>query len=91
LVLDNADNRYVKWQLEQRHGKRYVRRHLEVPLLNISPTCRAAVKEVKKLGKMLRGLVRGKTTIKRELEKMQVTRGLQGKAEDRDIAFLLKP
>jgi hypothetical protein len=63
-----CDLKATKAQLETLHGKKQVKRHLEVPYLNINSECRAAVKEVKKLAAMLLNLtVKGKS-VRVELE-----------------------
>ncbi len=87
MIWSRADNAVTKWELEKRHGKRNVGRHLEVPLLSINPLCRAATKEVKKLATMLLDVVKGKTTIRQELERKQL---LKGKDADSTVSALLR-
>ena len=72
------------------HGKRNVGRHKESPDLKITTECGAAVREIKKLAKELRDCGNGTSTIRRELEKKQVMRGLSGQGKDAAIEMLLK-
>ena len=81
----------INYELEKLHGKRLVKRHKESPEVKAAPECRAAVREVKKLGKVLRDCGNGNSTIRRELEKKQVLLGLSGQPKDVLIELLLKP
>jgi hypothetical protein len=63
-----CDLKATKAQLEKLHEKKLVKRHLEVPYININAECRNAVKDVKKLAAMLLNLtVKGKS-VRLELE-----------------------
>jgi hypothetical protein len=63
-----CDLKATKAELEILHGKKQVKRHLEVPYININTECRTAVKDVKKLAAMLLNLtVKGKS-VRLELE-----------------------
>lgn len=73
------------------HGKRNVGRHKEAPERKITTECGAAVREIKKLAKELRDFGNGSGTIRSELEKKQVMRGLSGQGKDAVIELLLKP
>lgn len=72
------------------HGKKNVGRHKESPELKITTECGAAVREIKKLAKELRDCGNGTSTIRRELEKKQIMRGLAGQGKDAAIETLLK-
>ena len=63
-----CDLKATKAQLEKLHSKKLIKRHLEVPYININAECRNAVKDVKKLAAMLLNLtVKGKS-VRLELE-----------------------
>ena len=63
-----CDLKATKAQLEQLHSKKLIKRHLEVPYININAECSNAVKDVKKLAAMLLNLtVKGKS-VRLELE-----------------------
>jgi hypothetical protein len=63
-----CDLKATKAQLEKLHSKKLIKRHLEVPYININAECRNAVKDVKKLAAMLLTLtVKGKS-VRLELE-----------------------
>lgn len=63
-----CDLKATKAQLEKLHSKKLIKRHLEVPYININAECRTAVKDVKKLAAMLLNLtVKGKS-VRLELE-----------------------
>jgi hypothetical protein len=72
------------------HGKKNVGRHKESPELKITTECGAAVREIKKLAKELRDCGNGSSTIRCELEKKQVMRGLAGQGKDAVIETILK-
>lgn len=77
----------INYDLEKLHGKKLVKRHKESPEIKVTPDCRAAVSEVKKLGKVLRDCGNGSSTIRRELDKKRV---LLGQTKDVLIEMLLK-
>ena len=63
-----CDLKATKAQLEKLHSKKLIKRHLEVPFININAECRTAVKDVKKLAAMLLNLtIKGKS-VRLELE-----------------------
>ena len=63
----------TKAQLEKLHEKKQIKRHLEVPYININAECRNAVKDVKKLAAMLLNLtVKGKS-VRLELDAKRAT------------------
>lgn len=63
-----CDLKATKAQLEKLHSKKLIKRHLEVPYININVECRSAVKDIKKLAAMLLNLtVKGKS-VRLELE-----------------------
>jgi hypothetical protein len=86
-----AETSLINHELEKLHGKKLVKRHKESPEVKAAPECRAAVREMKKLGKVLRDCGNGNSTIRRELEKKQVLLGLSGQPKDVLIELLLKP
>jgi hypothetical protein len=68
-----CDLKATKAQLEKLHSKKLIKRHLEVPYLNINAECRNAVKDVKKLAAMLLNLtVKGKS-VRLELDAKRAT------------------
>ncbi len=85
-----CEKKMIDYELEKLHGKKLVKRHKESPEIKAAPECRAAVREVKKLGKVLRDSGNGNSTIRRELEKKQVMRGLSGQGKDAVIELMLK-
>ncbi len=86
-----CEKKMIDYELEKLHGKKLVKRHKESPEIKSAPECRAAVREMKKLGKVLRDCGNGNSTIRRELEKKQVLFGLTGQHKDSLIELLLKP
>lgn len=63
-----CDLKATKAQLEKLHSKKLIKRHLEVPYININVECRSAIKDIKKLAAMLLNLtVKGKS-VRLELE-----------------------
>jgi len=81
----------INYELAKLHGKRYVKRHKESPEISVATECRAAFRKVKKMAKVLRDCGNGVSTIREELEKKQVLRGLSGQPKDVLIEMLLKP
>lgn len=81
----------INGELAKLHGKKNVARHKEKPEFNITTECSAAVRELKKLSKVLRDCGNGNSTIRRELEKKQMMRGLSGQSKDAVIEMMLKP
>lgn len=81
----------INFDLAALHGSENVMRHKEKPELKITTECGAAVREIKKLAKELRDCGNGESTIRRELEKIQILRGLTGQSKDSAIELLLKP
>jgi len=75
-----CDLKATKARLEQIHEKRHIKRHLEVPYLNINAECRNVVKDVKKLAAMLLNLtVKGKS-VRLELDAKRATNPSQALA-----------
>jgi hypothetical protein len=72
-----CDLKATKAQLEKLHSKKLIKRHMEVPYININAECRNAVKDVKKLATMLLNLtVKGKS-VRLELEAKQKQKSTQ--------------
>jgi hypothetical protein len=68
-----CDLKATKAQLEELHSKKLIKRHLEVPYININAECRNAVKDVKKLAAMLLNLtIKGKS-VRLELDAKRAT------------------
>lgn len=80
----------INRDLAELHGKKNIKRHKESPEIETAKDLTAAVREMKKFAKVLRDLGNGCTTIRRELEKKQVMRGLSGQGKDYWIDTLLK-
>lgn len=78
----------INYELEKLHGKKLVKRHKESPEIKTAPDCRAAVREMKKLSKVLRDCGNGSSTIRCELEQKRM---LFGQTKDVLIEMLLKP
>lgn len=75
-----CDLKATKAQLEKLHEKKQIKRHLEVPYININAECRNAVKDVKKLAAMLLNLtVKGKS-VRLELDAKRSTNPSQSLA-----------
>lgn len=86
----DARSRVINGDLAVLHGKQNINRHKESPELEIEKELTASVREIKKLAKLLRDLGNGVSTIRRELEKKQIWRGLNGEGKDYWIDTLLK-
>lgn len=91
VVWSRSGAGIINAELATLHGKRNVGRHKETPERKITTECGAAVREIKKLAKELRDLGNGSSTIRSELEKKQVMRGLSGQGKDAVIELFLKP
>ena len=85
-----CEKKMIDYELEKLHGKKLVKRHKESPEIKAAQECRVAVREMKKLGKVLRYCGNGNSTIRHELEKKQVMRGLSGQGKDAVIEIFLK-
>ena len=81
---------FINAELTELHGKKNIRRHKESPELEITKELGAAVREIKRLAKVLRNLGNGSSTVRRELEKQQAMLELSGQSKDRFIDGLLK-
>lgn len=90
VVWSRSGAAIINTELAKQHGTKNVPRHKETPEMKITTECGAAVREIKKLAKELRELGNGGSTIRRELEKKQVMRGLSGQGKDAAIEILLK-
>lgn len=88
---NNSSNVVIDNELAKLDGRKNILRHKEKPELKITTECGAAVREIKKLAKVLRDCGNGNTTIRRELEKKQMMRGLAGQIKDGVIELFLKP
>ncbi len=90
LIWSRCDNKTLKAEVTALHGKKGVVNNMETPLLNISPECKDAVKEVTKLAKLVLGISDGNRTIGEELEQTQAMHVLNNGSTDTVIALLLK-
>ena len=90
VVWSRSGAAIINTELAMQHGTKNVPKHKEIPEIKITTECGAAVREIKKLAKELRELGNGSSTIRRELEKKQVMRGLSGMGKDAAIETLLK-
>lgn len=90
VVWSRSGAAIINTELAMQHGTKNVPRHKETPEIKITTECGAAVREIKKLAKELREIGNGSSTIRRELEKKQVMRGLTGQGKDAAIEMMLK-
>lgn len=90
LIWSRCDNKTLKEQVVAHCGKKGATKNMETPLLNIVPECKNAVKEVKKLAKLLLNVGSSSKTIGEELEHMQTIGTLTNGSTDTVIAALLK-
>jgi hypothetical protein len=79
----------INHALHVQHGRKNADRHKESPELKITNECRAAARSVKSLSDDLLDCGQGHTTVRRELEKMQVMLALATKPKDTVIDALL--
>ncbi len=90
VVWSRSGAAIINTELALQHGTKNVSRHKENSEVKITTECGAAVREIKKLAKEMRELGNGSSTIRRELEKKQVMRGLSDQGKDAAIEILLK-
>jgi len=90
VVWSNSDVSVINSKLSNVYGKRYISKNKEQPEMKIARECGAAVRELRKMSKVLRELGNGNSTIRDELEKIQIERGLSGMGANSVITFLLK-
>jgi len=79
----------TKFALAEMHGKRNITKHQETPEVKVATECRTALRELKKLCKVLRDYGYDGSTVGKELERQQVMRGLTGHSKDMSIETLL--
>lgn len=79
LIYSFCDLKATKAKLEELHSKKLAKKQLEVPYLNINAQCSAAVKDVKKLVKLLLDLTVTGESVRLELDKKQTMNALAGK------------
>ena len=84
-----CDLKATKHILEQLHGKSQVKRHLEVPYININAECRTAVKDVKKLAAMLLNLTIKRKNVRDELDKRRTLLALKTSAPNQTLDVLI--
>jgi len=84
-----AEPSMINYALHVQHGRKNADRHKESPELKITNECRAAARSVKNLSDDLLDCGQGNTTVRRELEKMQVMLALATKPKDTVIDALL--
>ena len=89
-VFDSGKQKELDLKIAELHGRKNVQRHRESPPIELMPVLRPAVNEVKKLAKVLRDCGNGVSTVRRELEKKQMIRGLSGHAKDYWIDAVLR-
>lgn len=90
LIWSQTDNKSLKNDIVAKLGKKAVANSMEVPLINVTPDCKKAVKEIKSLAKQLLAVGEGARTIGTELEQQQQITVLTTKSQDTVIANLLK-
>lgn len=81
----------INAELSDIYGRKNVSRHKENPEIKITKEANSAIREILKTVKQIRDCGNGTTTIRRELEKKQVMRGLSGQGKDAVIELFLKP
>lgn len=89
-IWSSCDNKTLKTALVAKFGKKGVENNAEVPLLNIAPDSKKAVKEVKALAKLLRSVGDGTKTTRDELEQLQMVNVRNTNMPDTVITHLLK-
>ena len=89
-VFDSGKQKELDIKIAALHGRKNVQRHRESPPIELVSVLRPAVNEVKKLAKVLRDCGNGVSTVRRELEKKQMIRGLSGQAKDHWIDAVLR-
>lgn len=78
-----------KSKLEQLHGKKQVKKHLEVPYINISSQCGSVVKNVKKLAVMVLNLTVKKKYVRDELDKKRMLLALKTGVKNQTLDMLV--
>lgn len=89
-TLSRAQPNMINHALRIQHGVKNEHRHKEMPELKITTECRTAERSVKSLSGDLLDCGQGNTTVRRELEKMQVMLALASQRKDTVIDALLK-
>ncbi len=81
----------INAELSDIYGRKNISRHKENPEIKITKEANSAIREILKTAKQIRDCGNGTTTIRRELEKKQVMRGLSGQGKEAVIELFLKP
>ncbi len=81
----------IKAELSDLYGKKNINLHKEKPEVKLTKEANAAIRQILKTAKQLRDYGNGSSTIRVELEKKQVMRGLIGQGKDALIELMLKP
>lgn len=89
-VWVKAKESVINAELSDMYGRKNINRHKENPEIKITKEANAAIREILKTAKQIRDFGNGTTTIRRELEKKQVMRGLSGQGKDAVIDLMLK-
>lgn len=90
VVWSNSDVSVINSKLSDVYGKRYTSKNKEKPEMKIARECGTAVRELRMMSKMLREMGNGNSTIRDELEKIQIARELSGMGGNSVISILLK-
>jgi hypothetical protein len=90
-VWVKAKESVIKAELSDLYGKKNINLHREKPEVKLTKEANAAIRLILKTAKQLRDYGNGNSTIRVELEKKQVMRGLSGQAKDALIELMLKP
>jgi hypothetical protein len=88
-TLSRAEPSMINHALHLQHGRKNGHRHKESPELKITIECRAAARSVKSLSDDLLDCGQDQTTVRRELEKMQVMLAFASQPKDTVIDALL--
>jgi hypothetical protein len=89
-VYESGKQKELDIKIAALHGRKNIQRHSESPPVELVSVLRPAVNEVKKLAKVLRDCGNGVSTIRRELERKQILRGLSDQGKDYWIDAVLR-
>lgn len=90
-VWIKAKDSVVNTELSDLFGKKNAERHKETPAVKLTKEANAAIRNIMKSTQQMRDYGNGTNTLRRELEKKQVMRGLSGQGIDAAIKLMLKP
>lgn len=89
FIADQFDYVHLSNQLKRIYGNKNIKSHLEKPFLRLRGQADITINDLVNFVRKANGFGDGHTTIKEELERIQVTRALQSKMPDELVRIYL--